>query len=200
VKGTCQECATSDKPATTPFRAVAMTTQTPRILEGPSPTVAMNSIEEFSIRTNGGDAEKRLEALVPHGSADLVHGSGSDMFEALKVLKAANPQQYKPAAALTIRAHRSASGCCRLRSSSRRALVLKSRSPMLAVGHARQPGRSAGSAGQPTRDFSQSISALVADLGDRMDDVVILTMSEFGRTVKQNGTVEPITVTPARCS
>ena len=37
-------------------------------------------------------------------------------------------------------------------------------------------------------DFLQSISALVADLGDRMDDVVILTMLEFGRTVRQNGT------------
>ena len=98
VKGTCEECSANDKPATTPFRAVAMTAQTPRILEGPSPTVAMNSIEEFSIRTNGGDAERRLEALYRTGSADLVHGSGSDMFEALKVLRAANPQQYKPAA------------------------------------------------------------------------------------------------------
>ena len=37
-------------------------------------------------------------------------------------------------------------------------------------------------------DFSQSIAALVADLGDRMDDVVILTCSEFGRTVRRNGT------------
>ena len=36
-------------------------------------------------------------------------------------------------------------------------------------------------------DFSQSLAALVADLGDRMADTIILTMSEFGRTVAENG-------------
>ena len=38
------------------------------------------------------------------------------------------------------------------------------------------------------RDFGAAITALAADLGKRMDDVVILTMSEFGRTARQNGT------------
>src|ERR1700687_1804047 len=46
VKGTCDEC----KLATAPFRAVALTPQTPRILEGPSPTVAMNGLDELSVR------------------------------------------------------------------------------------------------------------------------------------------------------
>jgi uncharacterized protein (DUF1501 family) len=36
-------------------------------------------------------------------------------------------------------------------------------------------------------DFSQSIAALVTDLGDQMEDVVILTMSEFGRMARENG-------------
>lgn len=48
-----------------------------------------------------------------------------------------------------------------------------------------------GAQGQLARnlaDFSQSLAALYADLGDRMADVTILTMSEFGRTVHQNGT------------
>ena len=38
------------------------------------------------------------------------------------------------------------------------------------------------------RIFGASLAALTTDLGQRMDDVVILTMSEFGRTVRQNGT------------
>ena len=38
------------------------------------------------------------------------------------------------------------------------------------------------------RDFSTSIAALTTDLGQRMDDVVVLTMSEFGRTARENGT------------
>src|SRR5205814_2659324 len=36
-------------------------------------------------------------------------------------------------------------------------------------------------------DYSRSIAALVADLGDRMEDTVVLTMSEFGRAVNENG-------------
>ncbi|MDQ6871405.1 MAG: DUF1501 domain-containing protein, partial [Gemmatimonadota bacterium] len=48
-------------------------------------------------------------------------------------------------------------------------------------------GSSTGQLAQRLDDFSRSIAALVTDLGDRMDDVVILTMSEFGRMAKENG-------------
>jgi len=189
VEGTCEagSCAPGAKPV--PFRAVAMTSQTPRILEGASPVVAMNSIDEFSIRTNGGEAQRRIEALYRTGSSDLVHGSGSDMFEALKVLRAANPQQYRPAAGVEY--PRSQFGQRLLQI----AQLIKS-GVGLEVAFADVGGwdthvNQGGAQGQlATRlgDFSQSIAALVADLGDRMDDVVILTCSEFGRTVRQNGT------------
>ena len=95
TKGTCE--AGCDTHAS-PFRAVSMTQQTPRILDGGAPVVAMNSLEEFSIRSAGGDAEARLEALYRTGKADLVHGSGTDMFEAMKMLRSANPLQYRPSA------------------------------------------------------------------------------------------------------
>ena len=48
-------------------------------------------------------------------------------------------------------------------------------------------GASAGQLAQRLGDFGDGISALVRDLGDRMGDVVILTMSEFGRAVAENG-------------
>jgi uncharacterized protein (DUF1501 family) len=38
-----------------------------------------------------------------------------------------------------------------------------------------------------TREFSQSIAALWTDLGDLAEDTVIVTMSEFGRTARENG-------------
>src|SRR4029078_3633076 len=81
--------------AKTPFRAVAMTPQTPRILEGPSATVAMNSLDEFTVRATGHSAE-RLDRLSRTGSADLVHGTGAEMFDAVKMLRSANPQRYAP--------------------------------------------------------------------------------------------------------
>jgi uncharacterized protein (DUF1501 family) len=36
-------------------------------------------------------------------------------------------------------------------------------------------------------DFASGIAAFAQDLGDKMADVMVLTMSEFGRTVAENG-------------
>ena len=61
LQGTCEEGCARGVP-TSPFRAVAMAQQTPRMLEGPSPTIAMNSLNEFTVRA-AGPAVDRLEAL-----------------------------------------------------------------------------------------------------------------------------------------
>ena len=37
------------------------------------------------------------------------------------------------------------------------------------------------------RDFGQALAAFWRDMGDRMGDVVVVTMSEFGRTAQENG-------------
>jgi uncharacterized protein (DUF1501 family) len=185
VHGTCEANCTPSSP----FRAVSMTQQTPRILDGASPVVAMNSLEEFSIRGGGGDAAARLEALYRTGKADLVHGSASEMFDAVKLLRSANPLQYRPA-----------NGAAYPRSPFGQRLQQIAQLIKSDVGlevafadvggwdtHVNQGGAQ-GQLANRLGDFAQSVAALVHDLGDRMDDVVILTMSEFGRTVRQNGT------------
>jgi uncharacterized protein (DUF1501 family) len=48
-------------------------------------------------------------------------------------------------------------------------------------------GATQGQLANKLEDFSRAIAALVVDLGDRMEDTVILTMSEFGRAVNENG-------------
>jgi uncharacterized protein (DUF1501 family) len=183
VKGTCDECNL----AKTPFRAVSLTPQTPRILEGPSPTVAMNSLDEFSVRATGSSAE-RLEALYRTGSVDLVHSTGTEMFDAVKMLRSANPQKYL-----------AQNGADYPRSQFGQRLLQIAQLIKSNVGleiafadvggwdtHVNQ-GSSTGQLAQRLTDFSQSIAALVTDLGDRMDDVVIMTMSEFGRMARENG-------------
>jgi len=182
TRGTCEECATHS-----PFRAVAMTPQTPRILEGPSPTIAMNNLDEFTIRTDGSEVE-RIEALYRTGSADIVHAAGGEMFEAIKVLKTANPQRYVPENSADY--PRSPFG----QHLKQIAQLIKAdvglEIAFADVGgwdtHVNQGGATGQLAGR-LDDFAKSIAALVADLGDRMADVVIMTMSEFGRTVRQNG-------------
>ena len=189
VQGTCQAAACAPGATTAPFRAVAMTAQTPRILDGASPVVVMNSIDEFSIRTDGGEAQRRIEALYRAGSSDLVHGSGSDMFEALKVLRAANPQRYRPADGVQYPRSQFGQRLLQIAQLVKSGVGLEV--AFADVGgwdtHANQGGAQ-GQLATRLGDFSQSIAALVADLGDRMDDVVIITCSEFGRTVRQNGT------------
>jgi uncharacterized protein (DUF1501 family) len=183
VKGTCDECNL----ARTPFRAVAMTPQTPRILEGPSATVAMNGLDEFSVRATGSSAE-RLEALYRTGSADLVHGTGAEMFDAVKMLRAANPQKYLPQNGADY--PRSQFGLRLLQIAQLIKANVGLEIAFADVGgwdtHVNQ-GSSTGQLAQRLDDFSRSIAALVTDLGDRMDDVVILTMSEFGRMARENG-------------
>jgi uncharacterized protein (DUF1501 family) len=181
TKGTCEECKVSA------FRAVAMTPQTPRILEGPSPAVAMNSLAEFTIRTNGTEAE-RIESLYRTGNADVVHAAGGEMFDAVKVLRAANPQQYT-----------AQNGADYPKTPFGQHLQGIAQLIKADVGleiafadvggwdtHVNQGGAT-GQLAQRLDDFSKSINALVVDLGDRMADVTIMTMSEFGRTAHQNG-------------
>ena len=190
VKGTCDECKLRDAPGnakTSPFQAVAMTPQTPRILEGTAPTVAMNSLDEFTIRTNGTQAE-RLEALYRTGSADVVHAAGGEMFEAMKILETANPQQY--VAQNGAEYPRSPFG-----QHLRQIAQLIKADVGLEVAFADVGGwdthvNQGGATGQLAArldDFAKSIAALTQDLGNRMADVTILTMSEFGRTARQNG-------------
>ncbi|MES2176253.1 MAG: DUF1501 domain-containing protein [Gemmatimonadota bacterium] len=186
VKGTCEAgCSHDAKPS--PFRAVAMTQQTPRMLEGASPTIAMNSLDEFTVRASGPAAD-RLEALYRTGSADVVHAAGGEMFEAVKILKAANPQKYSPQ---NNAAYPASQFGTRLRQIAQ--LIKADVGLEIAfadVGgwdtHVNQ-GASTGQLAQRLDDFAKSIAALVSDLGDRMADVTIMTMSEFGRTVRQNG-------------
>ena len=171
-----------------PFRAVAMTQQTPRTMEGPAATVAMNSIDEFTIRAAGGDAERRLEALYTTGSADLIHASGTEMFEAMRVLRAADPRKYQPENAADYPKSQFGQRLLQI------AQLIKSNVGMeiafADIGgwdtHVNQGGAT-GQLANRLGDFGASIAAFVTDLGDRMDDVLVLTMSEFGRTARQNG-------------
>jgi uncharacterized protein (DUF1501 family) len=188
VKGTCDECKLNEHGAkTSPFQAVAMTPQTPRILEGAAPNVAMNSLDEFTIRTNGTQAD-RIEALYRTGNADVIHAAGGEMFEAMKILKAANVQQY--VAQNNADYPRSPFG-----QHLRQIAQLIKADVGLEIAFADVGGwdthvNQGGATGQLANrldDFSKSIAALVQDLGNRMADVTILTMSEFGRTARQNG-------------
>jgi uncharacterized protein (DUF1501 family) len=186
LAGTC-EAGCAHAPAASPFRAVSMTQQTPRILEGPRATIAMSSVDEFSVRATGA-AVDRLEALYRTGTADVVHAAGGEMFEAVKILRAANPRQYAPRNGATYPASQLGQRLKQIAQLIKADVGLEV--AFADVGgwdtHVNQGG-STGQLAQRLDDLARSIAALVTDLGDRMGDTTIMTMSEFGRTVRQNG-------------
>jgi uncharacterized protein (DUF1501 family) len=178
-----------------PFRSVSMTNQLPRSLYGRAPTIAMSNLTDFSIQAGAytksvqGGFEGIYQQM--NNKSDTLGETGKETFEAVNFLKKANPSQYKAQNGAVYPPSQLG------RSMLQFAQLIKS-GVGLEVGFAEVGGwdthvneaQQNGSRGQLAnllRDFSSSIAAFVTDLGQKMDDVVILTMSEFGRTARENG-------------
>jgi uncharacterized protein (DUF1501 family) len=171
----------------TPFRAVSMTSNMPRSLLGDAPAIAMTNIADFGVR--GGQASaSSFEALYATNPNDALHGTGKEAFEAVKMLRKANPQQYAAANGATY--PRSPFGQSLLQIAQLIKANVGLEVAFTDVGgwdtHSNQ-GAARGQLANRLQDFAQGIAALYKDLGDRMNNIVILTMTEFGRTIRQNG-------------
>ena len=171
-----------------PFRAVALTTQLPRMLQGPAPAVAMTQISQFGIRAGQSNAGATFESLYAEARDRMLGGTGRDAFEAIRTLKGADPSRYEVE-----------NGADYPRSPFGQALKQIAQLVKADVGlevafaeaggwdtHVNQ-GSAQGQLATRLDDFARGIAALVTDLGDRMADTVVLTMSEFGRAVNENG-------------
>ena len=171
-----------------PFRAVSLTAQLPRMLQGSAPAVAMSQIAQFDIRSGQTNAGATFESLYADARDRVLGGAGRDAFDAMKMLKAADPARYQPE-----------HGADYPRSPFGQALKQIAQLVKADVGlevafadiggwdtHVNQ-GSSQGQLANRLDDFARGIAALVTDLGDRMADTVVLTMSEFGRAVNENG-------------
>jgi uncharacterized protein (DUF1501 family) len=174
----------------TPFRAVALTSQMPRMLEGPAPALAVSQLSQFGIRA--GQASDALgasfEAQYAATADPLLKGTGRDAFNAMKMLKSADPSKYEVEHGAEY--PRSPFGQALRQVAQLTKADLGLEVAFADIGgwdtHVNQ-GAAQGQLANRLDDFSRSIAALVTDLGDRMADTVILTMSEFGRAVSENG-------------
>ena len=178
-------------PSTSPFRAVAMGPATPRILSGSEPVVAINNINEFAIGGRNSSVSpiaNSFEAMYA-GSVDTVlHGNGQETFDAVKMLKSANPEQYTPAAGVDYPPGRFGDSLKQLAQLIKANLgVQVAFADIGGWDHHVNEGNTDGQIANVLRDFSGSLAAFWLDLGDRAEDTVVVTMSEFGRTARENG-------------
>jgi uncharacterized protein (DUF1501 family) len=179
-----------DDPKGSSFRAVSMTKTMPRVLQGRAPAIAMANLSEFAIRAGKSSAEMQggFEAIYARQNNDSLAGMGRETFEAVNYLKKANPAQYRPENGAQYPRNQFGNSLLQIAQLIKADVGLEVAFTDLGGWdtHVNQ-GSSRGQLANLLQQFSAGIAALYQDLGQRMDDVVVLTMSEFGRTVRENG-------------
>jgi len=199
-----------------PFRAVALGGDhgLPRSLQGDSGALAIPDLNTFGVgmaevggkqmpAKKAGRAMKRgggdemvarqgtarvvdgFETLYESAVGDVLHGTGTESFKAIAQLRKSISGDYIPAGGVTYPGGRFGDSLKQI------ARLIKA-DVGVEVAFAETGGwdthtNQVNRLNQQLREFGQGISALYRDLGDRMEDTIILTMSEFGRTARQNG-------------
>ena len=173
------------------FRAIALGPSLPRILSGKEPAVAINNLNDFSV---GGKNPKAaplantFEAMYENSVDTMLHGTGQETFDAVKMLKAADPAHYTPAAEANYPKGRFGDSLKQLAQLIKANLgVQVAFADIGGWDHHVNEGSTQGQIANVLGEFSQSIAAFWIDLGDLGEDTVVVTMSEFGRTARENG-------------
>ena len=178
-------------PHNSPFRAIALGPSLPRILSGAEPAVAMNNINDFSVggrNPKASPAASAFEAMYDHSSDSILHGTGEETFDAVKMLKAADPGKYMPAPGANYPKGRFSDSLRQLAQLIKANLgVQVAFADIGGWDHHVNEGAVEGQLANVLGDFSQSLAAFWTDLGDLGEDTVVVTMSEFGRTARENG-------------
>jgi uncharacterized protein (DUF1501 family) len=170
------------------FRGVSLTQQLPRALQGRASALAMNQISQFGIRRGSQMVGASFEAQYAAAADRVLNGVGREAFDAMKALRTADPSRYEPAAGADYPRSPFGQALKQIAQLSKADLGLEV--AFAEIGgwdtHVNQ-GATQGQLATRLDDFARSLAALVVDLGDRLADTVVLTMSEFGRAVAENG-------------
>lgn len=178
--------------ATTPFSAVSLTPSLPRSLYGDQPALAIDDLKNFRIQGRGEVLDRNattFEDLYNETKNDLLRDTGKESFEAMKLLQRNLVKNYKPA-----------NNAVYPNSNLGNALKQIAQLIKMDIGlevaftesngwdtHFNQ-GKDTGIFARNVKDLSTSIMAFWNDIEAYQDDVLVMTMTEFGRTVHQNGT------------
>jgi uncharacterized protein (DUF1501 family) len=169
-------------PGDSPLRAVALGTQLPRTLRGGRPAVAVSNIEQFQVRNQA--VSGVLEAMYATTADPRLMASGKETFEAVKMLEAIGRTPYQPANGAQYQGEFG-------RSLQQVARLIKAdvgvEAAFADIGGWDHHVNEAPQMTNLLQQFGGSLAAFTRDMGDRMEDIVLVTMSEFGRTVREDG-------------
>jgi uncharacterized protein (DUF1501 family) len=175
-----------EKPS--PFRAVAFGPYLPRTLQGTAPAVAIPDLKQFKMYGPQQTTEGGFEAMYAQTVDQAMRGVGHETFEAIDQLKQINPDTYQPDNGAQYPKGRFGQSLMEIAELFKADVGLEV--AFLDSGgwdHHVNEGGVQGQLANLLRDLGQGIAAFHQDMGDRMGDVVFVSMSEFGRTAHENG-------------
>ncbi|MFQ5738626.1 MAG: DUF1501 domain-containing protein [Acidobacteriota bacterium] len=172
------------------FRGVSLGPVLPRSLEGRARAIALDGLNHFHLQGGParGLARAGYQSLYHQETNTLLSGTAQELFDAIDFLDKAHPDRYRPSP----NAHYPGGPLGE---------KLRQLSQLIKAGvgvevafvdaggwdHHFNQGGVKGQQSRLLRELGQGLSAFNRDLGARMEDVLLLTMSEFGRTVAENG-------------
>ena len=175
-----------------PFRAVAMGPNLPRMLHGSASAIALPDLKQFKVMPQtagmGAAVEGGFEAMYAQTVDHALRGTGTETFEAIDMLRKVDPSKYAPENGAQYPTSRLGQNLQQI------GQLLKANIGVEVLfvdcggwdNHVNEGGVQ-GQLSNLLKDLGQGLAAFHQDMGDRMQDVVVVTMSEFGRTAKENG-------------
>src|SRR5438309_5986906 len=176
------------EPGAWPFRAVGMGPSLPRTLRGAAPAIALPDVRQFQVIAQSPAVEGGFEALYAQTVDSVLRGTGTETFEAIDMLRKANPSRFQPENGADYPRSRFGQSLQQIAQLIKADIGLEV--AFLDSGgwdnHVNEGGVQ-GQLANLLRELGQGLAAFHRDLGDRMENIVVVTMSEFGRTAKENG-------------
>ena len=176
------------EPGASPFRAVAVGPSLPRTLRGTAPAIALPDVRQFQVIAQSPVVEGGFEALYAQTVDQALRGTGTETFEAIDVLRKANPSRFQPENGAEYPRNRFGQSLQQIAQLIKADVGLEV--CFLDSGGWDNHVNEGGAQGQLAnllRDLGQGLAAFHRDLGDRMENIIVVTMSEFGRTAHENG-------------
>jgi uncharacterized protein (DUF1501 family) len=166
-----------------PVRAVSLGPSLSRAVRGHNDAVAINNLNEFKVHEADGAAT--FESMYASTLDAALNNTGRETFDAVKLMQSIQAQPYAVANGAKYPGGRLGQSLMQIARLIKADVGLEV--AFTDVGgwdtHVNEAGQLANLLG----NFGQALAAFYQDLGDRIEDVAVVTMSEFGRTAKENG-------------
>ena len=127
--------------------------------------------------------------MYDQSSDAVLHGTGQETFEAVKMLKAADPAKYVPAAGANYPNSPFGNSLKQIAQLMKANLGVEAAFSDIGGWDTHQnQGAATGQLANRLTEFGNGIAAFWKDMGENAENITLVTMSEFGRTARQNGT------------